>query len=185
RRAAFRGGRCGTRAPPGPRGGRPRGGRTHRRSRRRARPRAQKAPPLRAGQAQQAAPARPQARPRCPAPREAKIRSASRGEERPSEPAGAPQEGPTMTTEVPTHTRRPPRVGQTYAGFRLVRALGEGTFANVFEAASPSYDHPVALKISKDPVDSEATALRALREIRILGALGNPHVVHIYDHGLG
>ncbi len=90
-----------------------------------------------------------------------------------------------MTTEVPTHTRRPPRVGQTYAGFRLVRALGEGTFANVFEATSPSYDHPVALKISKEPVDSEATALRALREIRILGALGNPHVVHIYDHGLG
>jgi serine/threonine-protein kinase len=78
-----------------------------------------------------------------------------------------------------------PEPGSTYAGFELVRLIGEGTFARVFEATSSAYPKPIALKVSREPVDSEATALRALREIRILGALSNPHVVHIYDHGMG
>jgi serine/threonine-protein kinase len=80
---------------------------------------------------------------------------------------------------------RLPIPGETYAGFAIERVLGEGTFARVFEVRSPNYPKTVALKVSRDPVDSEATALRALREIRILGSLHNPHVVHIHDHGLG
>ena len=76
-------------------------------------------------------------------------------------------------------------VGDVYEGWTLERWLGTGTFATVFEARRPDRDGPFALKISKEPVASEETALRALREIRILGTLSNPHVVHIYDHGLG
>lgn len=75
-------------------------------------------------------------------------------------------------------------VGDVYEGYTLTRWLGEGTFAWVFEARGPARPEPVALKVSKEPVLSEETALRALREIRILGTLSNPHVVHIYDHGL-
>ncbi len=78
-----------------------------------------------------------------------------------------------------------PEPGQTYAGFALRRVLGDGTFARVYEATSDARPDPVALKVSRVPVDSEETALRALREIRILGSMSNPHVVHIYDHGLG
>jgi len=78
-----------------------------------------------------------------------------------------------------------PQVGGTYEGFELLELLGQGTFANVFSARKPGDEKRVALKISKEAVQSEETALRALREIRILGTLTNPHVVHIHDHGLG
>ncbi len=75
--------------------------------------------------------------------------------------------------------------GDVYEGFTIVRVLGQGTFAWVYEARHANFVQPVALKLSRVPVDSEETALRALREIRILGTLTNPHVVHIFDHGLG
>ncbi len=79
----------------------------------------------------------------------------------------------------------PLKPGDVYEGFQIRRVLGSGTFAWVYEARHASWVQPVALKLSRVPVDSEQTALRALREIRILGTLTNPHVVHIFDHGLG
>jgi serine/threonine protein kinase len=83
------------------------------------------------------------------------------------------------------HATSPLRPGDVYEGFAIRRVLGAGTFAWVYEASHANWVQPVALKLSRFPVDSEETALRALREIRILGTLGNPHVVHIFDHGLG
>ncbi|MCX4240558.1 serine/threonine-protein kinase [Paraliomyxa miuraensis] len=79
----------------------------------------------------------------------------------------------------------PLQPGDVYEGFEIRRVLGQGAFAWVYEASHANFPQPVALKLSKAPVDSEETALRALREIRILGTLSNPHVVHIFDHGLG
>ena len=79
----------------------------------------------------------------------------------------------------------PLQPGDVYEGFHIRRVLGAGTFAWVYEARHANWVQPVALKLSRVPVDSEETALRALREIRILGTLTNPHVVHIFDHGLG
>lgn len=83
------------------------------------------------------------------------------------------------------HDGSPLKPGDTYEGFAIERVLGQGTFAWVYEARHADHVQPVALKLSRTPVDSEETALRALREIRILGTLSNPHVVHIFDHGLG
>src|SRR5690606_4153181 len=79
----------------------------------------------------------------------------------------------------------PLQPGSVYEGFTIRRVLGQGTFAWVYEATHADHAQPIALKLSRAPVDSEETALRALREIRILGTLSNPHVVHIFDHGLG
>jgi len=79
----------------------------------------------------------------------------------------------------------PLQPGDRYEGFELLRLLGTGTFAWVYAAKSERYPEPIALKVSRDPVTDEGTALRALREIRILSALSNAHVVHVYDHGLG
>ncbi|NVB37633.1 serine/threonine protein kinase [Pseudenhygromyxa sp. WMMC2535] len=75
--------------------------------------------------------------------------------------------------------------GDRYDEFEIVRVLGKGAFARVFEARSPDYDDAVALKLSRSPITSESMAIRALREIRILQNLRNPHVVHILDNGMG
>jgi serine/threonine protein kinase len=75
--------------------------------------------------------------------------------------------------------------GDRYEEFVILSELGTGTFAQVYAVRSPDYPYPVALKLSRAAVESEATALRALREIRILESLTNPHVVRILDHGMG
>ncbi len=75
--------------------------------------------------------------------------------------------------------------GDRYEGFEILAELGTGTFARVYKVRAPGFAQPVALKLSRAPVESEATALRALREIRILESLTNPHVVRILDHGMG
>jgi serine/threonine protein kinase len=75
--------------------------------------------------------------------------------------------------------------GDRYEQFEILEELGTGTFATVYRVRSPEYPSPVALKLSRAAIESEATALRALREIRILESLSNPHVVRILDHGMG
>lgn len=78
-----------------------------------------------------------------------------------------------------------PRPGDRYGEFEILRVLGSGAFAWVLAVRSPKYAEPVALKLSRLPVASEDVAKRALREIRILEAMKNPHVVQVLDHGLG
>ena len=75
--------------------------------------------------------------------------------------------------------------GDRYSEFEIVRVLGRGAFARVFEARSPNFPSNVALKLSRTPINTEAMAIRALREIRILQNLRNPYVVHILDNGMG
>ena len=77
------------------------------------------------------------------------------------------------------------RPGDHYDDFEIVRALGKGSYARVFAARHPNYPRPIALKLSRVPLSSEVTAIRAIREIRALQSLSNPHVVHIHDHGMG
>jgi serine/threonine protein kinase len=90
-----------------------------------------------------------------------------------------------VAARPPPLTDRPLKRGDRYEQFEILELLGSGTFAFVYAVRAPGYDEPVALKLSREPVTSESTALRALREIRILSSLSNPHVVHVYDHGLG
>lgn len=75
--------------------------------------------------------------------------------------------------------------GDRYDGFEILAEIGSGTFAQVYAVKAPGHARPVALKLSRSEVESEDMALRALREIRILESLRNPHVVHILDHGMG
>ncbi len=75
--------------------------------------------------------------------------------------------------------------GDRYDGFEILAEIGSGTFAQVYAVKAPGHSRPVALKLSRTEVESEDMALRALREIRILESLRNPHVVHILDHGMG
>ena len=71
--------------------------------------------------------------------------------------------------------------GDRYDDFVIEKVLGRGSYARVFAARHPSYAEPIALKISRVPLSSEVTAIRALREIRALQSLSNPHVVRVLD----
>ncbi|MFV8749557.1 protein kinase domain-containing protein [Nannocystaceae bacterium ST9] len=78
-----------------------------------------------------------------------------------------------------------PKPGDRYGEFEILRLLGSGAFAWVVAARSPRWDKPIALKLSRLPITSEDVAMRAIREIRVLESMKNPHVVHVLDHGLG
>lgn len=70
------------------------------------------------------------------------------------------------------------------AGIRVLRVLGSGSFARVYEVEVPGFPEPLALKLTRKPVTASEQAQRALREITILRSLTNPHVVRPYDWGL-
>ncbi|MEM6291667.1 MAG: FHA domain-containing serine/threonine-protein kinase [Myxococcota bacterium] len=75
--------------------------------------------------------------------------------------------------------------GDVYAGgIRIKGVLGVGSFARVYEVEVPGYSHPLALKLTREPVTASDEAQRALREITILRSLTNPHVVRTFDCGL-
>jgi serine/threonine protein kinase len=75
--------------------------------------------------------------------------------------------------------------GDVYAGnIKIVSVLGAGAFANVYKVEVRGYDHPLALKLTREPVTTGDAAQRALREITILRSLTNPHVVRTFDCGL-
>jgi len=75
--------------------------------------------------------------------------------------------------------------GDVYAGgIRIIRVLGVGSFARVYEVEVPGYEEHLALKLTREPVTAGEQAQRALREITILRSLTNPHVVRTFDCGL-
>lgn len=75
--------------------------------------------------------------------------------------------------------------GDIYAGgIRIIRVLGVGSFARVYEVEVPGYEEHLALKLTREPVTAGEQAQRALREITILRSLTNPHVVNTFDCGL-
>src|SRR5687768_8524588 len=71
--------------------------------------------------------------------------------------------------------------GQTFAGFVLVRALGEGGSGVVHLAWQRSLGRFVALKLLRQPAPTDLERLR--REIQVQAALSHPHIVPIYDVG--
>jgi serine/threonine-protein kinase len=77
-----------------------------------------------------------------------------------------------------------PRPGDALGSYRVLETLGVGAFAKVYRVEAPGFEKPLALKLTREPVDSEDVARRALREIAVLQRLTNPHVVRIHDAGL-
>ena len=78
-------------------------------------------------------------------------------------------------------------IGTKVAGrYRLLRLLGEGGFAWVFEAEHHSLGHKVAIKILKPtpPSQDQARLLaRFDREAQLSALLSHPDLVQIHDHG--
>ncbi len=70
-------------------------------------------------------------------------------------------------------------------GYEVVREVGRGGFAVVYEARQVSVDRLVALKVVSTPTLSPVTERRFRDELRAVGGLSwHPHVVAVHDGGL-
>jgi serine/threonine protein kinase len=78
-----------------------------------------------------------------------------------------------------------PRVGEVFAGYRILSVLGHGGMATVFEAEDPNLERHVALKVVRPELLAydEGFRIRFQQEARIAASLEHPHIVPIYQHG--
>jgi serine/threonine-protein kinase PpkA len=69
-------------------------------------------------------------------------------------------------------------------GYRIEKAIGKGAMSTVYLAVQESLDRRVALKILSPRLASDPTFnKRFVKEARIIGKLGHPHIVTIFDAG--
>ncbi len=78
-----------------------------------------------------------------------------------------------------------PPEGPAAGGFRLIRQVGAGGMATVWEAEQLSPRRSVAIKILHAGSDLEGQRRRLLREIQILAELRHPHIAAILAAGDG
>src|SRR5688572_26136668 len=71
----------------------------------------------------------------------------------------------------------PSRLG----GYELIRVLGEGGMAVVYEARQQTPDRTVALKVLRPGVVSPELLRRFSHEIEVLGRLQHEGIAHLYD----
>src|ERR671927_27402 len=78
----------------------------------------------------------------------------------------------------------PPRVGTTFAGYRIERILGRGGMSVVYLAEHPRLKNAVALKLlAPELAEDDVFRERLLRESRIAASLDHPNVLPIHDAG--
>ena len=77
------------------------------------------------------------------------------------------------------------RIGQQLGRYVVLRELGSGGMAIVYDAYDSQLDRRVALKLMRPGRASKAaeSANRLQREARALARLSHPNVVHVYDVG--
>jgi non-specific serine/threonine protein kinase/serine/threonine-protein kinase len=78
-----------------------------------------------------------------------------------------------------------PQPGSVVGAYRLVRELGQGGMGTVFLAtrADGTFEHEVAVKITRGPVSDRSVARRFQAERQILASLRHPHIVSLIDGG--
>jgi predicted Ser/Thr protein kinase len=77
-----------------------------------------------------------------------------------------------------------PRVGTTFAGYRIERVIGRGGMSVVLLAEHPRLKSAVALKIlSPELAEDEVFRERLIRESRLAASLNHPNAIPIFDTG--
>ena len=77
-----------------------------------------------------------------------------------------------------------PQPGQILGNYRIVRLLGTGGFAEVYEAEDPLLSRKVAIKVLLPEFTRTGDVLaRFQREVRAAAALEHPGIVQIYAVG--
>lgn len=76
-----------------------------------------------------------------------------------------------------------PLLGRDFGGVVLVRVLGEGGMGRIYEGLQQNPERPVAVKVMRPGLFSQAHLKRFLREAQILGRLQHPAVAQIFAAG--
>ena len=75
------------------------------------------------------------------------------------------------------------RDGTVFAGYSIVRELGQGGMATVYLADDSKHHRQVALKVLKRELAASIEAARFLREIEIAATLTHPNILPLHDSG--
>jgi serine/threonine protein kinase len=72
----------------------------------------------------------------------------------------------------------------TIPGFRIVKMLGQGGMADVYEAVQENLDRKVAIKVITPELFRDASfSARFVKEAQTAAKLSHPHVLHIFELG--
>jgi serine/threonine protein kinase, bacterial len=78
----------------------------------------------------------------------------------------------------------PLRVGDTFAGYRILRLLGSGGMGEVYLVQHPRLPRHDALKVLRpDILNDHSYRDRFVREADLVAGLRHPHIVGIHDRG--
>jgi serine/threonine protein kinase, bacterial len=78
----------------------------------------------------------------------------------------------------------PLRIGETFAGYRILRLLGSGGMGEVYRVQHPRLPRHDALKVLRPDVSSDKSFQeRFIREAELAAGLRHPHIVGIHDRG--
>ena len=78
----------------------------------------------------------------------------------------------------------PLRIGETFAGYRVLRLLGSGGMGEVYLVQHPRLPRHDALKVLRTDVSSDTSFReRFIREADLAAGLRHPHTVGIHDRG--
>jgi len=75
-------------------------------------------------------------------------------------------------------------LGETFAGYTILRLLGSGGMGEVYLAQHPRLPRQDALKILRPDVSADSGfRARFIREADLAGGLWHPHIVRVHDRG--
>ncbi|WP_084223036.1 protein kinase domain-containing protein [Mycolicibacterium holsaticum] len=78
----------------------------------------------------------------------------------------------------------PLRIGETFAGYRVLRLLGSGGMGEVYLVQHPRLPRQEALKVLRSDLSSdESFRERFIREADLASGLRHPHIVGVHDRG--
>src|SRR3954447_22882352 len=78
----------------------------------------------------------------------------------------------------------PLRIGETFAGYRILRLLGSGGMGEVYLVQHPRLPRHDALKVLRPAVSGDTSFReRFIREADVAAGLRHPHIVGIHDRG--
>ena len=78
----------------------------------------------------------------------------------------------------------PLRIGETFAGYRILRLLGSGGMGEVYLVQHPRLPRQDALKVLRHDLSSDTSFReRFIREADLAAGLRHPHIVGIHDRG--